>query len=45
MPSRRTLDSGAAMAFRVSTAFSARYSWTKPRIPLRSTMAMMTMAS
>ena len=44
-PSRTTRAVGLDMALRASRACSARYSWTKPTIPLRTTMARMTTVS
>ena len=40
-PSRRTLDDGAASRRSAARLFSARYSWTRPRMALRMTMARM----
>ena len=44
-PSRTTRASGLDIRFRASMACSARYSWTKPMMPLRMTMARMMSVS
>jgi len=45
LPSLRTKTLGLTMALRASTAFSARYSCTKPRTAFMTTMKSITMAS
>ncbi len=44
-PSRTTRAVGLAIRLRASSACSARYSWTNPTIPLRTTIARMTNVS
>ena len=44
-PPRRTRTTGAVIALSAAIACSARYSWTKPSRPLRTTMARMTTVS
>src|SRR5512139_2691351 len=44
-PSRMTRACGLAIRFSAAIARSARYSWTKPMMPLRNTMTTMAMAS
>ena len=44
-PPRTTRDDGLVIRLSASIAFSARYSWTKPTIPFRATIARMTAVS
>ena len=45
LPPRRTRTWGETIALRASTAFSALYSWTKPRTAFMTTMMRMTQVS
>ncbi len=44
-PSRSTRQCGLSIARRASIAFSARHSWTNPRMPFMTTMTAITAAS